>query len=102
MEIVSWIIHLVAGLIGGSAVGKASPQFDLGAAGNAIAGLIGGVAGGQILGAIVPTMSTGAMATTGFDIGTVIAQIVAGLVGGGVLTGIVGTIKKMMGGGQTA
>lgn len=98
MEIVSWIIHLVGGLVGGAAVGKTSPQFDMGAAGNAIVGLIGGVVGGQILGALEPSMSTGAMAASGFDIGTVIAQIVAGLIGGGVLTGIVGTIKRMMGG----
>ena len=51
MEIVSLIIQLISGAVGGTAAGKASPNFDLGAIGNLIAGAVGGGVGGQILSA---------------------------------------------------
>ena len=47
MEIISLIIQLISGAAGGTAVGKASPNFDLGPIGNAIAGAVGGGVGGQ-------------------------------------------------------
>jgi len=36
------LINLVTGALGGVAVGKSSPTFDLGMIGNIISGLIGG------------------------------------------------------------
>jgi hypothetical protein len=42
------LINLVAGALGGVGVGKSSPTFDLGMAGNIISGLIGGGVLGQI------------------------------------------------------
>ena len=36
------LMNLVAGAMGGNAVGKASPNFDLGTLGNTISGLVGG------------------------------------------------------------
>ena len=36
------LINLIAGALGGAAVGKSSPTFDLGTIGNIISGLIGG------------------------------------------------------------
>lgn len=36
------LINLIAGAVGGNAVGKSSPTFDLGTLGNTIAGLVGG------------------------------------------------------------
>ena len=36
------LINLVAGALGGIGVGKSSPTFDLGTAGNIISGLVGG------------------------------------------------------------
>lgn len=35
------LMNLVAGAVGGNAVGKASPSFDLGTLGNTISGLVG-------------------------------------------------------------
>jgi uncharacterized membrane protein YeaQ/YmgE (transglycosylase-associated protein family) len=36
------LINLIAGALGGAAVGKSSPKFDLGTIGNIVFGLIGG------------------------------------------------------------
>ena len=38
--------QLVAGAIGGNAIGKAKESMSLGTVGNTIAGLVGGVGGG--------------------------------------------------------
>ena len=43
------LINLVTGALGGVAVGKSSPTFDLGMIGNIISGLIGGGVLGQIV-----------------------------------------------------
>ena len=47
MDIVGLVIQLIAGAIGGNAVGKISKGFSLGGTGNSIAGAIGGVVLGQ-------------------------------------------------------
>ena len=43
------LINLVTGALGGVAVGKSSPTFDLGMTGNIISGLVGGGLLGQIV-----------------------------------------------------
>ena len=43
------LINLVAGALGGMGAGKASPNFDLGAIGNVVSGLVGGGVLGQIV-----------------------------------------------------
>jgi len=40
MELI--LINLITGALGGVAVGKSSPTFDLGTIGNVISGLVGG------------------------------------------------------------
>lgn len=101
MDIVTLIIQLVAGAVGGNVAGAAVKQYSLGTVGNSIAGIVGGGIGGQILTAIIPAL--GAAAAGGsLDIGSIIGQIVGGGVGGGVLMVIVGIIKQMMAGGQKA
>lgn len=101
MDIVTLIIQLVAGAVGGNVAGAAIKQYNLGTLWNSVAGIVGGGIGGQILGAIVPSL--GAAAASGsLDIGSIIGQVVGGGVGGGVLMVIVGIIKQMMGGGQKA
>ena len=87
------IINLIAGAIGGNAAGKASPKFDLGTAGNTIAGLVGGGVLGQILSLAWPAVSA-SLASGNFDVGSIIAQIVGGGAGGAILTAIVGAIKN--------
>jgi uncharacterized membrane protein YeaQ/YmgE (transglycosylase-associated protein family) len=51
--IVGLIIQLIAGGVGGNIAGSALKQYDLGAVGNTIAGIIGGGVGAQIVGALV-------------------------------------------------
>jgi len=46
--IINLIIQLIAGAIGGNAVGAASKDVNLGTLGNTIAGAVGGVGGGQL------------------------------------------------------
>ena len=49
MDIITIIIDVMAGAIGGNATGAAAKQYSLGPAGNTIAGVIGGVIGGWIV-----------------------------------------------------
>ena len=71
------IINLVAGALGGNAVGKASPTFDLGTLGNTIAGLVGGGVLGQIVVLLIPAV-TAAAQSGNLSIGGIITQIVSG------------------------
>ena len=97
--IVGLVIQLIAGGVGGNIAGSALKQYDLGAVGNTIAGVIGGGVGAQIIGALLGG-GAGATAagTGGLDIGSIIGQIASGGVGGGILMVIVGLIKQAMGG----
>lgn len=87
------LINLVAGAIGGNAVGKSSPKFDLGVLGNTIAGLVGGGILGQIITLLVPAVSAAA-ASGDLSIGGIITQIIGGGAGGAILTAIIGAIKN--------
>jgi hypothetical protein len=87
------LINLVAGALGGNAVGKASQNFDLGTLGNTIAGLVGGGVLGQIITLAWPAVAT-SIQSGNFDVGSIIAQIVGGGAGGAILTAIVGAIKN--------
>jgi hypothetical protein len=87
------LINLVAGALGGNAVGKASPNFDLGTLGNTIAGLVGGGVLGQIITLVWPAVAA-SIQSGNFDIGSIVAQIVGGGAGGAILTAIVGAIKN--------
>lgn len=101
--IIGFIIQIVAGAIGGNAVGAGAKNYSLGTAGNSVVGAIGGLILGQILAAMgigEPGMVTaeGAAPTGGgMDVGALIAQIVGGGAGGAVLTLIGGLIKNAMG-----
>jgi uncharacterized membrane protein YeaQ/YmgE (transglycosylase-associated protein family) len=83
------LMSLVAGAIGGNAVGKASPGFDLGTLGNTIAGLVGGGVLGQIITLLLPSLVSGKL-----DVGTIVTQLIGGGAGGALLTAIVGAIKN--------
>jgi hypothetical protein len=101
--IIGFIIQLVAGAIGGNAVGAGAKNYSLGTAGNSVVGAIGGLILGQILAAMgigEPGMVTaeGAAPTGGgMDVGALIAQLIGGGAGGAVLTLIAGLIKNAMG-----
>src|SRR5215831_17171285 len=92
--ITNLIIQLVAGAIGGNAVGAAMKNLNLGTLGNTIAGAIGGAGGGALLSTLLP-MLQGAGAG---DIGSTISQAVGGGAAGAIVTAIAGLIKNIMAG----
>lgn|SRR5690349_1696199 len=87
------LINLIAGAAGGGAAGKASPNFDLGTAGNLIAGAVGGGVLGQILSLAMPAI-TASFASGNFSVGGVIANLVSGGAGGAILTILIGALKN--------
>jgi hypothetical protein len=97
--LITLIIQLVTGVIGGNAAGSAVKDYNLGGLGNTIAGAVGGVGGGQLLQALIPAIA-GAAGGGSLDIGAIIGQIVGGGAGGAILTIIAGLVKNMMAGQQ--
>jgi hypothetical protein len=91
--LINLIIQIIAGAIGGNAVGAASKDVNLGTTGNTIAGAIGGLGGGQLLTALVPMM---AGVGNNVDIGALVSQAVGGGITGAIVAGIVGLIKNKM------
>ena len=89
--IVNLIIQLIAGAIGGNALGSTMKNLSIGTTGNTVAGAIGGVGGGWILTALLPILQGGNV-----DIGSIVGQLVGGGVGGAILTAIVAAIKNNM------
>jgi hypothetical protein len=96
--LINLIIQLIAGAVGGNAVGAGMKNVDLGTLGNTIAGAIGGAGGGTLLTALLPILQN---AAGNVDIGTMLGQAVGGGVAGAIVTAIVGIIKNAMA-GQTA
>lgn len=84
------IIQLISGTVGGIAAGKAVPKFDLGTAGNAIAGLVGGGIGGQILTAVIGASAAGG---TGMDLTSIVSNVAGGGIGGTIVLAIISVIK---------
>jgi hypothetical protein len=100
MNLVGLIIQLVSGAVGGNVAGSVLKQYDLGALGNSLAGIVGGGIGGQLL---TMLLSGGGAAAAGaadgnFDIGSIVTQVLGGGVGGGVLMAIIGIIRQAMSG----
>lgn len=92
---VSLIIQLLSGAVGGNLAGNLLKKYDLGTLGNSIVGILGGGLGGQLLGMLMGGGAAGASAG-GLDLGSIIASVAGGGVGGGVLMTIVGMIKTAM------
>ena len=90
--LINLIIQLIAGAIGGNAVGAGMKNVDLGTLGNTIAGALGGAGGGTLLTALLPMLQG---AAGNVDIGALVGQAVGGGVSGAVLTAIVGLLKNM-------
>jgi hypothetical protein len=93
--LINLIIQLIAGAVGGNAVGAGVKNVNLGTLGNTIAGAIGGAGGGTLLTALLPLLQG---AAGNVDIGALVGQAVGGGVAGAVLTAIVGLIKNSMSG----
>ena len=91
MDIVSLIIQLISGAVGGNVAGALLKNFSLGTAGNSIAGILGGGIGGTILSAMLGGGATAAgAAATGGDM---LGNIAGGGIGGAILMIIIGIIK---------
>ncbi|MGD9636286.1 MAG: hypothetical protein AB7G28_21955 [Pirellulales bacterium] len=91
MDIVSLIINLISGAVGGNLAGAVMKDKSLGPLLNSVVGVVGGGAGMAVLKAMGMAMHEG-----GLDLQAVIANIASGGVGGGVLLIIVALIKGMM------
>ena len=87
------LINLITGALGGAAVGKSSPKFDLGTIGNIISGLVGGGVLGQIATLALPAVVAAAQSGN-LSIGGIVSQAIAGGAGGAILTAVIGAIKN--------
>ena len=90
MNIVSLIIQLISGAVGGNVAGAAMKESSLGTLGNSIAGIVGGGLGGTILQMVMGTAAAGG----GLDLQSILANVAGGGVGGAILMAIVGIIKN--------
>lgn len=107
MDMLTLIISLISGAAGGNLTGTLFTARNLGVIGNTIAGLIGGAAGTYILQALgilgaltghpeLGGAATGAAASSGLDLGSLLGTIGASGVGGGALTAIVSLVKDAL------
>lgn len=94
MDIVTLLLQLLSGALGGNVAGSLLKNVSLGTLGNSLAGIIGGGIGGQILTNILGMPSVSG--AEGFDIGALVQQFAGGGVGGAILMAIVGLIKNAM------
>ena len=98
MDIMTLIVQLLAGAVGGNVGGALLKQYSLGTLGNSIAGIVGGGIGGQMLNAVMGGGSAAAIS----GLGSVLGNVAGGGIGGIVIMIIVGVIKNMMGGKSSA
>ena len=83
MNITSLLIELVSGAVGGNIAGAALKKYDLGTAGNSIAGILGGGLGGQILGMLTGGGAAAASASAGgMDIGSILGNVAGAALAG--------------------
>lgn len=92
MDIVTLLIQLISGAVGGNLAGSAMKNMSLGTLGNTIAGLVGGGIGGQIL----EHGFNMAVAGGSLDLASIITQIVGSGVGGAILMAIIGSVRSAM------
>jgi uncharacterized membrane protein YeaQ/YmgE (transglycosylase-associated protein family) len=93
MDILTLLIQLASGALGGNVAGSLLKNLSLGTLGNSLAGIVGGGLGGQVLGSLLnlPAVGGGAL-----DPMAILSQIVSGGAGGGILMAVIGVIRSMM------
>ena len=92
MNLVTLLISLVTGAIGGNAAGSVLKKLSLGTLGNSVAGILGGGLGGAILSQL--GMSAGPSGS--LDLSSIVGSLASGGVGGGAVMAVIGLIKKAM------
>jgi hypothetical protein len=93
MNIISLIIELISGAVGGNIAGAAMKEKSLGTAGNSIAGIVGGGLGGTLLQAVLGSAAAGGGS---LDLTTILSNVAGGGVGGAILMAVIGLIKNAM------
>ena len=93
MNIISLIIEIISGAIGGNVAGAAMKESSLGTVGNSIAGIVGGGLGGTILQSIIGGAATGGGS---LDLTTILSNVAGGGVGGAILMAVIGLIRNQM------
>ena len=93
VDIISLIIQVISGAVGGNVAGAAMKESSLGTLGNSIAGIVGGGLGGTILQAVMGTAAAGG---GGLDLQSILTNVAGGGVGGAILMAIIGIIKNKM------
>ena len=91
MDLISLLLPLLSGAAGGNIVGGALNKFNLGSAGNSVAGLVGGGLGSLVIGNLLSVPATGIDP----DGTAVLQQIIGGVAGGGAMTIVVAILQKM-------
>jgi uncharacterized membrane protein YeaQ/YmgE (transglycosylase-associated protein family) len=93
MNIISLIIELISGAVGGNIAGAAMKENSLGTAGNSIAGIVGGGLGGVLFQSVMGGTAAGGGS---LDVSTIVSNVAGGGVGGAVLMAVIGLIKNAM------
>lgn len=94
MEIISLLIGLISGAVGGNIAGAAQKEKNFGFLGNTIIGLLGGGAGNLILQAL--GVLKGGMGEGQVDISSLLGNIGGSGVSGAIVLLIVSMIKSKM------
>jgi uncharacterized membrane protein YeaQ/YmgE (transglycosylase-associated protein family) len=92
MNMISLIISLVSGAVGGNLAGAAMKDKSLGVTGNSLSGILGGGIGGAIL----QLLGIGGAQSATLDIASILENIASGGVGGGILLAIVSVLKSVL------
>ena len=93
MDLISLLLPLLSGAAGGNIVGGVLKNFNLGSAGNSLAGLVGGGLGSLIVGNLLGLSAP----ATGVDPdgAALLGQILGGGAGGGLMTMVVAILNQM-------
>ena len=89
MDLVTLLVQLISGAIGGNVAAGILKKLSLGPVGNSIVGILGGGLGGVVLHALGVGAAGG-----GVNAGTVMGSMAAGGIGGGALLALIGAIKS--------
>ena len=91
MDIMTLVINLISGAVGGNIAGAAMKDKSLGPLLNSVVGVLGGGAGAGILKTLGMAVNDG-----GLNIQAVISSVASGGVGGAVMLVVIALIKGMM------
>jgi uncharacterized membrane protein YeaQ/YmgE (transglycosylase-associated protein family) len=91
MDIMTLVINLISGAVGGNIAGAVMKDKSLGPLLNSVVGVLGGGAGAGILKMLGMAVNEG-----GLDLQAVMSSVASGGVGGAILLVVIALIKGMM------